>query len=167
MLNLFSPNPELQRQLDATKAELEELQKKTEKQEGEKSDLEREIESLEAKEVRARKDKRKAEDELEELKTKKKMEEEVIQHNIKIQQERDKVAQEKFEAKCERERDEAIAKEKQSCSDKIASIKDKYQDDLRKVLEGQIKDIKATNSAILERLPDVSVMLGKNGLKEE
>jgi len=41
-------------------------------------------------------------------------------------------------------------------------VKDEHQEKVRKLLETQIEDIKKTNNAILERLPDVSVMLGNN-----
>lgn len=85
---------------------------------------------------------------LKEVQQDKKLEEEDIKHMIKMREEAFEVDKQKFELKCEREKDAAIAK-----------VKDDHRDKLEELLHGQIKDGKELYSEILSRLPNVNVRL--------
>lgn len=83
-----------------------------------------------------------------ELEAKKKREDEEMKHLLKMDKERVAIEQEKFQAKCEREKDAAIA-----------TVKDQYRDKMESELRDQIKRGTELYKEILARLPDVSVKL--------
>ena len=93
-------------------------------------------------------EKRAIKEELEDLKLEKKISEEDIKHMVKLSEERQEVENERYQMKCEREKEEAIAK-----------VKDEYRDKLEGFLKNQVKDTKQMYEAILKRIPDVNVAL--------
>ena len=125
---------ELRDRLDRTRAEYE-------KERDERRALEDSIKAL-------TKEKTKLETDVEKLKATKKREEEEIKHHLKLGEEKQKVENERFQLKCEREKEAAIAK-----------VKDEYRDKLEKRLETEIANIKGMYGEILERLPNVNVRL--------
>lgn len=116
---------------------------------------------------------RKAKDDLDELKQQKKMETEIIEHNIRIKQEKDAVELESQKAALHRERDEALAAGKQACAELLANVREEcatkiaanqseYNAKVESLLNSQIKDIKETNGQILKALPNVNMHLKQN-----
>lgn len=85
---------------------------------------------------------------VEDLKSKKKIEEEQIKHLVKIKDEKREL---EYKGK---EMDLEAAKNKE-----VAALKDKYRDKLEANLIAQKDDIKGMYSEILARLPDVTARL--------
>ena len=115
--------------------------KKLDKLESDKKELESEVEKLRA-------DVRKAKEDLADTKHKKKMEDEDIKHMVKMSQEKNGIELEKKLAKCESEKQDAIAE-----------VKDKYRDKMEERLQNEVLNIKEMYGQILERLPNVNARL--------
>lgn len=88
--------------------------------------------------------------ELRTLEQKRDAEERDIQHLLKLEREREEVKREKFEAKCEREKDAAIAE-----------VKDEYREKLEQELRSRHEDMRGMYTEILQRLPNVTAHLEK------
>lgn len=86
--------------------------------------------------------------EVEDLKSKKKIEEEQLKHLVKIKDEKRELEYKKKEMELESEKEREIAK-----------VKDKYRDKMEENLISQKDDIKSMYSEILERLPNVNAKL--------
>jgi len=82
------------------------------------------------------------------LEQKKAAEEREMKHLLKMDRERVVLEQERFEAKCERERDEAIG-----------AVKDEYRDKTELMLREEKQELKAMYSEVLARLPNISARL--------
>jgi chromosome segregation ATPase len=104
-------------------------------------DLEEKIEKLETERTELKR-------EVNDLKSKRKIEEEELKHLVKIKDEKREI---EFQKK-EMELESAMNKE-------VAKVKDNYRDKLEKNLIEQKDDIKGMYSEILERLPDVNARL--------
>jgi len=84
--------------------------------------------------------------EVKQLKQDRKVEEEDIKHMIKMREEALEIDKQKFEMKCEKEKDAAIA-----------TVKDAHRDKLEALLQNQINDGKELYTEILARLPSIKV----------
>lgn len=116
-------------------------------------ELERKIRNLEADRDTYRDRLAEAKGDLRDVQQKRDAEERDIQHLLKLEREREEVSREKFEAKCERERDQAIAE-----------VKDEYRDRLENELRQQLERVEKMNTEVLNRLPNISASLeGKIG----
>jgi DNA polymerase III delta prime subunit len=113
--------------------------------EAEVKELKANIEALEETESKARKDARKAADDLEALQDKKRREDEEIKHKIKMREEKADISIEKEKAKLSREKDEGIMK-----------VKDEYRDKVETHLEKRGDEMKGIMTEILGRLPDIT-----------
>jgi hypothetical protein len=89
-----------------------------------------------------------AKGQLADLKATKQAEENEIKHGLKMERERMDLEKQKHEAKCEREKESAIA-----------LVKDQYRDKMENELREQIKRGESLYKEILGRLPDVNVKL--------
>ena len=87
--------------------------------------------------------------ELRDVKHKKKIEEEEIRHLVKIREEKLEIQHERRCVEVEGEKAKAIE-----------AVKDTYRDKIEKGLEQRSKEIRNMYTEILERLPNVNVMLG-------
>lgn len=117
--------------------------------------LEKEVNSLKDSELSAREAKRRAEDELSKVKHDKKLETEDIKHMIKMKEEKNKLELDKKQVELEREN-----------FNKIETIKDEYRNKLEELLKGQIQDVKQIQKDILDRLPNIEVLLGNQDLRK-
>jgi len=104
---------------------------------------------------RLREERRKLKDEIvdlgsevKQLKQDRKVEEEDIKHLLKMKEEAVEIEKQKYQLKCDSEKNIAIA-----------AAKDEFRDKLEALLKGQIRDTKEMYSEILARLPDVNVRL--------
>ncbi len=86
--------------------------------------------------------------EVEDLKSKKKIEEEKIKHLVKLKDEKREIEFQRREMKIEAEKDIEVAK-----------VKDTYRDKLEENLITQKDDIKSMYSEILARLPNINARL--------
>lgn len=111
---------------------------------------EREIERLRRERAAALDEMADVRGELRSLEQKRDAEERDIQHLLKLEREREEVSREKFEAKCEREKD-----------DEIGEIKDQYRDKMEENLQGQIERMERMYGEILQRLPNVTAHFEK------
>jgi len=82
------------------------------------------------------------------LKLDRKIEDEDIKHMIKMKEAAVEIKQEKFEVKCEREKDTAIAQ-----------VKDQYRDKMEELQKEELKKMERMQTEILSRLPDISVRM--------
>lgn len=122
----------------------------------EASELKTSLEEMNKELIEARKAHRKALDQADQVERDmkvfehaKSLEEQELQHLIRLQQEKRELEQEQFRVKCTKEKNDAIAK-----------VKDEYRDKIEQQLEARGTELKGMYTEILARLPDVNVMLG-------
>ena len=90
----------------------------------------------------------KLQEELAQLRSQKKIEQQEIEHLVRLKQEKNEVEFEKRLARITKEKDQAIAK-----------VKDDYRDKLEQRLAQEVESIKEMYGQILQRLPDINVKL--------
>lgn len=86
--------------------------------------------------------------EVEDLKSKKKIEEEQIKHLVKIKDEKREIEFKRKEMELEDKKNK-----------EVAEVKDRYRDKLEENLVAQKDDIKSMYSEILERLPNINAKI--------
>jgi biopolymer transport protein ExbB/TolQ len=86
--------------------------------------------------------------ELDQLKSKKKIEEEEIKHLVKIKDEKREIEFQKKEMEIQKDADS-----------KVMKVKQDYQDKIESNLQKQIEDTKQMYAEILQRLPNIAVRL--------
>ena len=87
-------------------------------------------------------------EEIEQLKSRKKIEEEDIKHMVRLKEERMEVEFEKKSLQMEREKEEAINQ-----------VKEQYRDKVEKDLKTQIDRMQSMYSEVLARLPNITAKL--------
>lgn len=123
-----------------------------------------ELETLKSEKLQAESDAREArtacreaQDELEGLKIKRKMEEECLEHHMVIQLESGEIALQKKALKLKETAAAEVQAAKDEASEQIATIKDEYNDKLAESLTQRTADSAETMKHILDRLPKVNV----------
>lgn len=114
------------------------------------AEQEREIERLRRERDSTRDEVSDMRGQLRDLEQKRDAKERDIEHLLKLEREREEVSREKFEARCEREKDSAIGE-----------VKDQYRDRMEENLQGQIERMERMYGEILQRLPNVTAHLEK------
>ncbi|MGH7239668.1 MAG: hypothetical protein ACREHG_06335 [Candidatus Saccharimonadales bacterium] len=121
----------------------------------EKAHLERRLRDQETELTAMKRERSTLKQELEDLKLKKKIEEEDIKHMVKMKIEQQDIEYEKKALALQREKDEEVAK-----------VKDSYRDKVELQLEKRGSEIKEMYNEILQRLPNITANLEFGGKKK-